>query len=322
MKKLIALVSCLTLAGFANLAHAEYPEKPMKLIVPFGPGGNIDTTARNVAVGLSQILGKSVIVENRAGAGGLVGSQFVARQAPDGYTFLLASTGALATGKALNPKMELDPSKDFVSAGPISRVPFALVVNNDTPAKTLAEFIAYAKSNPGKLTVGSDGTGTASHLTAELFQSMGGVKFTHVPYKGSSQAMTDLMGGQINLRFDQLSSALPLIKSGKIRALGVTTSTRSSIAPDLPTIAESGLPNFESSTTTGILFPAGTPQDVIQKFNAALVKTLQQPEVQKNLQSLGADVAAGTPQDFANTMSNETAKWTKVVQDAHIKVDQ
>jgi tripartite-type tricarboxylate transporter receptor subunit TctC len=322
VKKLIALASCLAFAGLAQVARADaYPDRPIKLIVPFAPGGNIDTTARNVATGLSRILGKSVIVENRAGAGGLVGSQYVARQAPDGYTCLLASTGALATAKALNPKLDIDPIKDFTSAGPISRVPFALVVNNNTAARNLKEFIAYAKSHPDKLTVGSDGTGTASHLTAELFQSMSGTKFVHVPYKGSSQALTDLMGGQIDLRFDQLSSALPLIKSGKIRALGVTTSVRSSVAPDLPTLAESGLPDFESSTSTGILFPAGTPKTIIDKFNAALVETLKEPEVKKNLMSLGADVSPGAPQDFANTMSNELSKWTKVVHDAHIKVN-
>jgi tripartite-type tricarboxylate transporter receptor subunit TctC len=322
MKSLTALVSLLTLLGLPLAAHAaDYPDKPMKLVVPFAPGGNIDTTARNVATGLSEALGKSVIVENRAGAGGLIGSQYVARAAPDGYTFLLASTGVLATAKALNPQLDLDPVKDFVSAGPISRVPFALVVNNDLPVKTLGEFIAYAKSNPDKLTFGSDGTGTASHLSAELFQSMSGTKFVHVPYKGSSQALTDLMGGQINLRFDQLSSSMPLVKTGKIRALGVTTISRSAVAPDLPTVAESGLPNFEASTSTGILFPAGTPPAIIEKVNAALIKTLQQPEVRKNLLSLGADVTPGPPQDFSNTLSNELAKWTKVVKEAGIKVD-
>jgi tripartite-type tricarboxylate transporter receptor subunit TctC len=321
VKKLIALFSCFALVGLSQVAHADYPDKPMRLVVPFAPGGNIDTTARNVAVGLSQILGSQVIVENRAGAGGLVGSDFVARQAPDGYTFLLASTGALATAKALTPNMNVDPIKDFVSAGPIARVPFVLVVNIDLPVKNLTDFIAYAKEHAGRPTMGTDGTGTASHLTGELFQSMSGTKFLHVPYKGSSQALTDLMGGQIELRFDQLPSALPLIKAGKVRALGVTTAARSAVMPELATLSESGLPGFESSTTTGILFPAGTPQPIIDKFNAALTQTLKQPEVQKNLLALGADVVVGTPQDFETTMSNEIAKWTKVVHDANIKVE-
>ncbi|ARP81918.1 hypothetical protein CAL12_14575 [Bordetella genomosp. 8] len=322
MKPFTALSSLLALLALPIAAHAaDYPDKPIKLVVPFAPGGNIDTTARNVATGLSEALGKPVIVENRAGAGGVIGSQYVARAAPDGYTCLLGSTGVLATSKALNPKLELDPVKDFVSAGPISRVPFVLVVNNDLPVKTLGEFIAYAKSHPDKLTFGSDGTGTASHLSAELFESMSGTKFVHVPYKGSSQALTDLMGGQINLRFDQLSTSMPLVKTGKIRALGVTTKARSSVAPDLPTVAESGLPNFEASTSTGILCPAGTPAAVIEKLNGALVKTLQGADVKKNLLSLGADVSPGTPQDFENTLTDELAKWTKVVKDANIKVD-
>jgi tripartite-type tricarboxylate transporter receptor subunit TctC len=320
--RIIAAASLLMIAGMVQPSWAtDYPDKPMKLVVPFAPGGNIDTTARNVASGLAQELGQPVIVENRAGAGGLIGSQYVARAAPDGYTFLLASTGALATAKALNPKLDLDPVKDFVSAGAITRVPFVLVENNEVPAKTLAQLIAYAKANPGKLTVGSDGSGTASHLSAELFQAMSGTRFIHVPYKGSSQALTDLMGGQISLRFDQLSSALPLIKTGKIRALGVTTLERSAVAPDLPTLAESGLPKFEASTSTGILFPAGTPQAVIARFNAALVKTLQRPEVRKNLLSLGADVTPGPPQEFARTMRDELAKWTTLVQQAHIKIE-
>lgn len=322
MKKLVALISCLALAGMAQTAGAQdYPDKPIKLVVPFAPGGNIDTTARTVAGGMSQALGKPIIIENRAGAGGLVGSQYVARAAADGYTFLLGSTGALATAKALNPKLDIDPVKDFVSAGSITRVPFALVLNNNTPARSVKELISYTKAHPDKLSIGTDGTGTASHLTAALFQSMAGVKFVNVPYKGSAQANTDLMGGQIDVRFDQLSSALPLIRSGKIRALGVTTSEQSSVAPDLPTIAGSGLPGFESSTSTGLLFPAGTPQAIVDKVNAALIKTLKQPEVRKSLQSLGADVAPGTEQDFAATMRNEIAKWTKVVHDANIKVE-
>jgi tripartite-type tricarboxylate transporter receptor subunit TctC len=321
VKKITAFVSCLMLAGLVQTASADYPDKPMKLVVAFAPGGNIDTTARNVAVGLTQILGKQVIVENRAGAGGLVGAQYVAHQAPDGYTFLLASTGALVTMKAANPKLEIDPAKDFASGGPITRVPYALVANINLPVTNIAELIKYAKERPGKLTIASDGTGTANHLAAELFQTQSGTKFIHVPYKGSSQALTDLMGGQIDLRFDQFSSALPLIKSGKIRALGVTTATRSELAPDLPTIMESGLPQFEASTTTGILFPAGTPPAVIDKFNAALVQTLKQPEVHKNLESLGADVLPGTPQDFEKTMQDELVKWTKVVRDANIKME-
>lgn len=320
MKKFLAALCGLLLLGCALPSMAQYPDHPVRLIVPFPPGGNIDNTARILSKELDGILGEPVLVENRPGAGGMVGSAYVAHAAADGYTMLLASTGALATAKALLNNLPFDPLEAFKSAATISRVPFVLVVNKQLPVQNLSQFIAYAKAHPSKLAMGSDGTGTANHLTGALFQSMSGIKLLHIPYKGSSQALTDLLGGQIQVRFDQLSSALPLIRAGKLRALGVTTLARSQLMPELPTLAESGLPGFEASTTTGVLFPAGTPQAVVVKVNAAINKVLDRPAVRARLKSMGADVEEGPAGHFKQIMQVEVAKWTKVVHEAHIKV--
>jgi len=314
----LAATALLFCAG-ALSAHAQYPDKPIRLIVPFAPGGNIDATARIVASGLTQSLGQSVIVENKAGAGGMLGSEYVARSTPDGYTAVLGSTGALATLKALYPNARLEPTKDFAAAGPVARAPLVLAVSANMPVKTLAEFISYAKERPGKLTMASSGVGTAAHLTGELFQKVSGTELLHVPYKGSSLAVADLLGGHVDLTFDQLASTIAQIKSGKLHALGVTTEKRSSVMPELPTLAESGLPGFEASTTTGVLFPAGTPKDVLDRVNAALNETLAKPEVQQQLRDLGADTLSGSGADFDKILASETAKWSKIVKDANIQ---
>ncbi|ALM85592.1 tripartite tricarboxylate transporter substrate binding protein [Bordetella sp. N] len=320
--KLLAQLLTCTFAAVAALAvpaaHAEYPDKPLRLIVPFPPGGNIDATARIISAGLGQRLGATVIVENRAGAAGLTGSEFVARSDADGYTALLGSTGALAPARALHPGTPLQPTKDFAGAGPLARAPLVLAVRTGLPPQNLKDFIAYAKKNPGKLTMASAGVGTAAHLTGELFQKLSGTKFLHVPYKGSSLAVADLLGGHVDLTFDQLASTLTQIKAGKLRALGVTTAQRTNIMPELPTLAESGLPGFEASTTTGLLFPKGTPAPVIAKVNAALQEVLKQPDVQKQFRDLGSDVLLGSGADFDRILRDETAKWDGVIKDAGI----
>ncbi|GAA4327621.1 tripartite tricarboxylate transporter substrate binding protein [Pigmentiphaga soli] len=309
----------LGLGSAAALAHAAYPDKPLHLIVPYPPGGNIDATARIVANGLSAELGQTVVIENRAGASGMLGAEVVARSAPDGYTMLLASSGALAPVKAINPSMKLDPDKDFAAAGSIARAPLMLVVGPSVPSRNVKEFIAYAKARPGKLTMASAGTGGNGHLTGELFQSMSGTRFLHVPYKGGGQAMADLIGGQTDLTFVQPASALSQMASGKLRALGVTTLKRSSVVPDVPTLDESGLPGFEASTTTGLLFPAGTPKDVLGKVNAALVKVLKMPDTRKQFEQLGSDVMEGS-EDFSRIVSLEITQWSKVIRDADLKM--
>ncbi|WP_295551176.1 tripartite tricarboxylate transporter substrate binding protein [uncultured Pseudacidovorax sp.] len=300
-------------------AHAEYPDRPLRLVVPFTPGGNIDATARIVAQGLSEQLGQPVVVDNRAGAGGVLGSELVARGPADGYTLLLGSSGALATSKALNPEIKLDPAKDLVAASPIARAPLLLVVNPALPVKTVADYIAHAKANPGKVTVASSGSGTAAHLTAELFQIQAGVKLLHVPYKGSSPAIADLLGGQVDSSFDQLASTLQQIRSGKLRAIGVTTARRSAIVPDIPTLAESGLPGFEASTTAGLMVPAGTPAPVIARLQGAMAKVLQAPDIRQKFEALGSDVVTGSGADFDALLRTEIAKWSRVVKEAGVE---
>ncbi|HEY0294790.1 MAG TPA: tripartite tricarboxylate transporter substrate binding protein [Bordetella sp.] len=318
MKPFARLFACVALCAASACAQAAYPDHPIRLIVPFPPGGNIDATGRIIAKGLTEQFGQSVIVDNRPGAAGILGSEIVARSPADGYTMLLASTGALAPAKALNPDLKLNVEKDFVAASPIARAPLLLVVSPSLPVHSVAEFIAYAKQQPGKLTVASSGTGTAAHLTAELFQSASGTKLLHVPYKGSSEAVADLLGGHVDLTFDQLASTLPQINAGKLRALGVTTSARSSVVPQIPTLAESGLPGFESSTTTGLLLPAGTPQQIIDKINTAMQQVLNSAETRRQFGDLGSDVLTGSGSDFDRIIKTETEKWTKVIQDAHI----
>jgi tripartite-type tricarboxylate transporter receptor subunit TctC len=284
------------------------------------PGGNIDATARIVAAGLGPILGQSIVVDNRAGASGVVGAQVVARSPADGYTMLLASSGALAPVKAFNPSLKLDPETDFTAAGTIARAPLLLAVHASMPVKNLTEFIAYAKARPGKLSMASSGTGGTGHLTGVLFQTMSGTQLLHVPYKGSGEAISDLLSGRVDLTFDQPAAILSHIKEGKLRALGVTTLQRSAVAPDLPTLAESGLPGFEASTTTGLMFPAGTPQAVVTKMNAALIQVLRMPETRKKFEFLGSDVMEGSGADFARILHEETVKWSKVIHDANLKM--
>jgi len=314
LKTLAALLACAAAFG----ARADYPDRPIRLVVPFSPGGNIDATARIVAEGLTKELGQTVIVENRAGAAGMVGSEYVARATPDGYTTLLGSTGALATGKAINPSLALSPDKDFVAASAIARAPLVLAVSPQVKVKDVAEFIAYAKQRPGQLTMASSGVGTAAHLTGELFQKLSGTKFLHVPYKGSALAVADLLGGHVELTFDQLASTLPQIRAGQLHALGVTTAARSSVLPSLPTLAETGLPGFESSTTTGLLFPAGTPAAVIDKVRVAMQKVLAMPETKEKFLALGSDVLSGPDADFDRILADELKKWTEVAREAQI----
>ncbi len=303
-------------------AQAPYPNHPVRVVVPFPAGGTTDILARAASQKLTEALGQPFVVENRGGAGGNIGADLVAKSPPDGYTLLMGTVGTHAINPSLYQKMPYDHVKDFVPVVLVAGVPNVLVVNPSLPVKSVQELIAYAKANPGKVNFASSGSGTSIHLSAELFKTMAGVSMQHVPYKGSAPALADLAGGQVDLMFDNLPSALPLIKAGKLRAIAVTSQQRASALPDVPTIAESGLPGFEATSWFGLLAPAGTPRDAIAKVNGEVAKWLATPEAKEKLASQGGIVGNGlTPEDFSRHIASETTKWQKVVKESGAKVD-
>jgi tripartite-type tricarboxylate transporter receptor subunit TctC len=316
--RLVAVVMMLA-AGTA--AAQSYPARPIRLIVPFAPGGNIDITARTVAPGLTERLGQPVVVENRGGAGGRIGTEMAAKAAPDGYTLLLGSSGTLTINPGFVTNIAYEPLRDFAFTSLVSIVPLALSVHPSVPAHSVKAFILLAKARPGTLTMGSAGVGSTTHLTGELFQLVTGTKVVHVPFKGSGQALVDLMGGQVDLIFDQLSSSGGLIKAGKLRALGVATLKRSTLLPDVPTIDESGVAGFEASTYTGIMLPAATPKDIVGKVYEALSSWLDRPAARESFARLGADVIRSTPEETVRRIRDDIAKWKKVSQATGIKIE-
>jgi tripartite-type tricarboxylate transporter receptor subunit TctC len=305
----------------ACAACAAYPEKPVRIIVPYPPGGNIDITARTLAPGLTEALGVQIVVDNRGGAGGTIGSELAAKSAPDGYTLLLGSTGTLTTAPALYPRLGYDPVKDFAMTSLVSVVPLVMVVHPSVPARSVKEFIALLKARPGRITMASAGSGTTNHLGGELFQAATGTRMIHVPYKGSGPALVDLMGGQVDVHFDQLSSAIGAIQGGKLRALAVTTLNRSAQLPAVPTVDESGVPGFDASTFTGIVLPAATPRDVVTRLHAALVKVLRSKATRDSFARFGAETLESTPEEFARFVREDLAKWSRVIREAGIKLD-
>jgi tripartite-type tricarboxylate transporter receptor subunit TctC len=315
-------VAGLCLGVLASLAWAQsYPAKPIRLVVPFPAGGTTDILARAVAQRLTDDWGQPVVVDNRPGAGGNIGTELVAKAAPDGYTLEMGTVGTHAINASLYAKLPYDPVKDFAPVILVAGVPNVLVVNPAVPATTLQELIAYAKANPGKLNFASPGNGTSGHLCGELFKVMAGVQMAHVPYKGSAPALHDLIGGQVQLMFDNLPSALPQIKAGKLRALAVTSTTRAPALPDVPTLAEAGVPGYAAASWFGLFAPAGTPPAVVAKVNTAVAHWLASPEAKEKLLAAGADPAGGSPEDFARHVAAEATKWAKVVRESGAKVD-
>ena len=312
----------LLLAMAATGAWAQaYPARPIRIVVPFPAGGATDLLARAVAQKLTEAWGQSVVVDNRPGAGGNIGSELVARAAPDGYTLEMGTVGTHAINASLYAKMPYDHVKDFAPVILVAGVPNVLVINPALPVNSVPALIAYAKANPGKLNFASSGSGTSIHLSGELFKVMAGVQMTHVPYKGSAPALQDLLGGQVQVMFDNLPPSLPQIKAGKLRALAVTSATRAPALPDVPTIGESGLPGYEASSWFGVLAPAGTPPAIIAKLNAEIAAWLATPEAKEKMLALGANAAGGSPEDFAKHIAAETAKWQRVVRESGAKVD-
>jgi tripartite-type tricarboxylate transporter receptor subunit TctC len=302
-------------------AQAAYPTKPITIIVPFSAGGTTDILARVVGLHVGQTLGQPVIVDNRAGAGGNIGTQAVARAPADGYTLLMGTVGTHAINQGLYKKLPFDPIKDFAPLSRVAMVPNLLVANPAQPYKNVKELIAYAKANPGKVNFASSGSGTSIHLSGELFKQMTQIDMQHVPYKGSAPAVADLIGGQTAIMFDNMPSVMPHVKAGKLRALAVTTAKRSPALPDVPTIAESGVPGYDTSSWFGLLAPVGTPADVVAKLNAAIAKALADPDVKTKLAEQGAEPHPEKPEQFAAFIASETAKWGKVVKESGASVD-
>ena len=308
-------------AVVAQAQPAAYPAKPIRLVVPFPPAGPTDVVARLVGQKLSERWGQQGVVENRAGAGGTIGAELVARAPADGYTLLMGSTANMAVNVTLYDKLSYDPVKDFVPVNLAAITPNLLVVNPALPAKNAREFIALAKAKPGTINYASGGSGTPSHLAAELFKTMAGIQMAHIPYKGSIPALTDVIGGQVTLMLDSMPSALPLVKSGKLRALAQTGAKRSAAVPDLPTISESGLPGYEVAGWFGFFAPAGTPRDMVNKISAEITLVLNQPDVKDRYALLGAEPGPGNPDEFARFQVSEIAKWAKVIRDSGTKAE-
>jgi tripartite-type tricarboxylate transporter receptor subunit TctC len=308
--------------ALATMAWAQpYPSKPIRIIVPFVPGGNVDITARTVAPALGDALGQPVVVENRPGAAGMVGAQAMMGSPADGYTLMMGSNSSLAVAPNLYPNWPYDPLKGIAPISNLAITPFVLVVKLGLPAQSLADFVKLAKEKPGQLSMASGGNGSSNHLVGELFQMMTGLKLSHVPYKGTGAALVDLAGGQVDLLFDQASSTVPNVRGGKIRALAVASSSRQSALPDTPTFAEAGLRDFEIDNFTGLVGPAGMPADAVAKVHAAAVKALATPQVRERFASLGVQPVGNTPEQFGAVIREDLARWSKVIKSAGIKVE-
>ncbi len=308
--------------ALASTAWAQpYPSRPIRVIVPFVPGGNVDITARTVAPALGDALGQPVVVENRPGAAGMVGAQAMMSSPADGYTLMMGSNSSLAVAPNLYPSWPYDPVKGIAPISNLAITPFVLVVKLGLPAQSLAEFVKLAKEKPGQLSMASGGNGSSNHLVGELFQMMTGLKFSHVPYKGTGAALVDLAGGQVDLLFDQASSTVPNVRGGKIRALAVASSSRQSALPDTPTFAEAGLRDFEIDNFTGLVGPAGMPADAVAKVHAAAVKALATPQVKERFASLGVQPVGDTPEQFGALIREDLARWSRVIKSAGVKVE-
>jgi len=305
----------------AALAQETYPARALRIVVPFAPGGSTDIVARVIADRLATAVGQPVVVENRAGAAGNIGAEVVARSAPDGYTLLMATTGVMAINNALYTGIGYDAARDLEPVIFVASITNVLAVPPELPAASVAELIALAKREPGKLTFASSGAGSSTHLSAELFKSMADVEVLHVAYKGSGQALADLMAGRVSMIFDNMPSALPYIKAGKLRALAVTGTKRSPAMPELPTLSEAGLPGYESLSWSGIAVPAGTPKNTIARLNREIGALLARPDMRQKLAELGAEAVGGAPEVFDAHVRAERDKWTQLIRSRNITVN-
>jgi len=321
MRKVLALLCALVLCVAAAHAQDRYPQRPVRIVVPFAAGGSTDIFARLLADRLSGALGQPVVVENKPGAAGNIGADAVAKAPPDGYTLLMATTGVMSINNALYKGMTYDAATDFEYVAYVASITNVLVVGADSPLKSVADIIATAKQSPGKLTFASSGAGASTHMSAELFKAMAGVDLLHVPYKGSGPALPDVMTGRVSMMFENMPGAISYLQAGTLRPLAVTGPQRSSALPNVPTVAESGVPGYESLSWSGIAAPAKTPRDVVARLNREINAILASPDMRQKLADQGADAIGGTPEAFAEHAKRERDKWSRVIREAGISVN-
>ncbi len=321
--KSVALMACAALAcvSLNALAQADYPNKPLKIVVGFPPGQATDVIARLLAEKLTPVLGQAVVVDNKPGQGGSIGAAAAAKSPADGYTLLLSATAPLATNPNLYKDLPYEPVRDFAPVTLVANLPFVLVARPGLPVNNIRELIALAKAQPGKLTFASSGNGSTSHLSMEMFKTATGTDLRHVPYKGSPQAFTDVISGQVDVVFDTAVYSLPQVRAGKVKLLAVASAKRSALIPDVPTIAEQGVPGYDSGAWLGMLFPAGTPAAMVNRLNAEVIKIVRTPDMTERLLKLGAEPLSSTPEEFSAHIRSELRKWGKAVVDAGVKIE-
>lgn len=320
MREVCTIVALVFAMPVVTLAQS-YPAKPIRMLVGVPPGGTTDVLARLVGEQLAKQLGQQIIIENRAGASGNIAGEIVAKAPPDGYTLYLSSIGTFVVNPSLYANMPFDTLRDFAAISQLTSIPQLLVIHPSLPVKDVRELIAYAKGRPGELNFASGSTGSATHLAGEVFNTMANVKLVHIPYKGSGPAMIDLLGGRVSMMFEQIVTALPPVRSGKLRALGVTTLKRSPVAGDIATIAESGLPGYDVTTWHGLVAPAATPRDIVNRLSSETARALQSKELSEKFLAQGADPVSSTPEQFSAFLKSELEKWTKVVKDSGAKLE-
>ncbi|MDB5922234.1 MAG: tripartite tricarboxylate transporter substrate binding protein [Betaproteobacteria bacterium] len=318
--KMVRLLLALCMALLASSALAQYPNRPLRLVVPFPPGGAVDVLGRAIALNAREVFGQNIIVDNRAGFGGAVGSELAAKSTPDGYTLLMGSTSTISINPVLFSKLAYKPT-DFVPVTLVGFVPHLLVASMAVPAANLKEFIAYAKARPGELQYGSAGSGTPHHIALEMFKQMTGINMLHVPYKGTAPAIVDLLPGRVHCMSAEVLAVLPHVRAGKLRALGIATLTRNQVAPDIPTVSEAGVPGFEVTSWYGVLVPAGTPRAIVTQLSGGIAKSLGSPDMHQRFADLGATPVGNTPDEFGAFVKREGTKWAKAVKDSGAKVE-
>ncbi len=321
MKLFATLAIAVSLSAASAYASAQqYPGKPIRLVIPFPPAGATDVIGRALGQKLSESLGQAVVIENRPGAGSTIGADLVSNASPDGYTLLLAS-GSICISANLYKKLPFDPARSFAPISLVGHVPHMLVANPSVPANSIKELIALAKARPGQLNVASQGNGTLSHMELELFKAAAGVDLTHVPYKGSSNAMNDLLSGNVSMLFDSVTSSLPMVRKGQLKALGVVSPKRLPFAPEIPTIAEAGVPGFDAANWFAVLAPAGTPKEIVQLLNTHVAKALAMPDLRQRLAAQGAVLESSTPEELSTLIRSDLDRWAKVVRQADLKLE-